>query len=94
MRPADGGSGNCLTIPIPQYATSTPAAPPISASTALSVRCCRATRHVPAPSDRRTASSRRRTIPRASRRFATFAQAMISTRPATSASQSDKSPAE
>ncbi len=60
-----------------------PIAPPISESTTLSVSSCRTMRRRPAPSADRTASSRVRTVARASSRLATFAQQMRSTKPTT-----------
>jgi hypothetical protein len=49
--------------------------------TMLSMRSCRTTRQRDAPSAMRTAISRERCAERASSRFATFAQAMSSTKP-------------
>jgi len=63
-------------------ATSTPAAPPVSASTRLSVISWRTRRSRPAPMAVRTASSRCRANPRAINRFARFAQAISSTQSA------------
>ena len=60
-----------------------PSAPPISESTTLSVSSCRTMRRRPAPSADRTASSRMRTVARASSRLATLAQQMRSTKPTT-----------
>ena len=47
---------------VPHCATSTPSAPPASASTALSVINCRTSRHRAAPIAARTASSCRRPL--------------------------------
>ena len=60
-----------------------PSAPPISESTRLSVSSWRMMRRRPAPSAERTASSRVRTVARASSRLATFAQQISSTKPTT-----------
>ena len=60
-------------------ATSTPSAPPASASTRLSVINWRTSRSRPAPMAALTASSLWRASPRASSRFARFAQAISST---------------
>jgi len=60
----------------PQPASIRPAAPPTHARSRLSTMSCRASRHVLAPSDARTASSRRRDRLRASIRPATLAQAI------------------
>src|SRR5204862_94247 len=62
-----------------QTASRIPAPAPRGASSALSVRSWRTTRARPAPSAQRTAISRDRAAPRASRRFATLAQAISST---------------
>ncbi len=51
----------------------------MAASSTLSVSNCRTIRERPAPSAARIASSPRRWAPRASRRFVTFRQAIIST---------------
>ena len=56
-------------------ATASPAAPPTRPSTQVSVRSWRTRRNRSAPSEARTASSRRRASPRASSRLARFAQA-------------------
>ena len=58
-----------------------PSTPPAVASTTLSTRNCRDSLARDAPSADRTATSRCRTVPRASSRFATFVQAMSSTKP-------------
>ena len=63
-------------------ATSTPSAPPSSASTRLSVINWRTRRSRPAPMAVLTASSLWRANPRASSRFARFAQAISSTQTA------------
>ena len=60
-------------------ATSTPAAPPVSASRTLSVSNCRTRRPRPAPSARRSASSLRRDSVRASTAPVRLAQAMNNT---------------
>ena len=67
-------------------ARSSPRAPPTSASTRLSVRSCRRRRERPAPIAVRSAISRSRVEARASRRLATLAQAISSTK-ATAASR-------
>ena len=66
---------------IVQYASSTPAAPPIAASTSPTVSSWRTTRAGLAPSADRTASSRCREPARVSIRFATSTQPMSSTMP-------------
>jgi hypothetical protein len=48
--PAVGGKGNCRMAATPNPAITSPAVPPHAPSTRLSVSCCRATRHAPAPS--------------------------------------------
>ena len=58
-----------------------PRAPPMSDSNTLSVSSWRTNWPRVAPSDNRTAISRCRMKPRAISRFATFAQAISSTRP-------------
>ena len=63
----------------PHQAAARPAAPPARASRTLSVRSWRTTRHRPAPSAARMASSRRRPPARISSRLATFAHATSST---------------
>ena len=72
--------GATLRIAAP---TPHPSAPPMSDSTRLSVSSCRMMRRRPAPSADRTASSRVRTVARASSRLATLAQQMRSTNPTT-----------
>jgi hypothetical protein len=62
-------------------ASTSPAAPPITESTTLSVSSWRTSRPLPAPNATRTATSRSRAAARASSRLATFAQAMSSTSP-------------
>src|SRR5205085_2667059 len=76
-------------------ARSRPSPPPASASSRLSVNSCRMMRTRPAPSAVRIAISFERDAARASRRFATFAHAIKSTKPtAPSRTRSDvrKSP--
>ena len=63
--------------------TTAPSTPPIVESTRLSVSSCRITRRRPAPSADRIASSRVRTVARASSKLATFAQHISSTNPTT-----------
>ena len=62
---------------------------PNVASTRLSVSSCATMRDRPAPSAERTASSRARTLPRASSRFATLAQHSSSTNPTTPSRRRD-----
>ena len=70
-------SGTLATIASSDsHASSTPSAPPISASTALSVSSCRIKRPRPAPIDARTASSDCRAAPRASSKPATLTHAI------------------
>ncbi len=64
-------------------APASPSAPPIAASTRLSINSCRTSRPRLAPNASRTEISRPRVVARASSRFATFAQAMSSTSPTT-----------
>ena len=64
----------------PDADSTTPTAPAASASSVLSVSSWRTSRPRPAPRARRTASSRRRAVARASRRLAALAQAISSTR--------------
>ena len=71
---------------IPHTANSTPAPPPRSASSTLSVSNCLTMRIRLAPTLRRSAISRLRAAARASSRFATFAQASARINP-TSASR-------
>ena len=59
---------------------ATPRAPPMEASSKLSVSSCRTTRNGEAPRAVRSAISRRRAVPRASKRFATLEQAISSTK--------------
>ncbi len=74
---------------IPAVPRSRPSAPPANDSMRLSVSSCRMMRPRPAPMAARTAISRLRVVARASSRFATFAQAMSSTKlTAPSSSQS------
>ncbi len=79
--PASRGSStgvaaiSAFTDPI---ATATPSAVPITASSTLSVRNCRINRPLLAPIAARTATSRSRTVARASSRLATLVQVMIS----------------
>ena len=62
-------------------ASSSPKAPPASPSSVFSVRSWRTSRARPAPMAARIASSRRRDADRDSSRFATFADAISSTKP-------------
>ena len=62
-------------------ASATPAAPPASARTRLSVRSCRTMRPLPAPSAERITISPSRAAARTSSRFATLAAAISRTRP-------------
>ena len=87
-RPSSGsdrftGTGNAgsaaSSSDVMPRASATPAAPPITNSSAVSVRSCRTSRARPAPSVTRTAISRRRAVARASSTPATFAHAMTST---------------
>ena len=71
----------CTSTPDVHALTSRPASAPRIASTKLSARSCRITSLLEAPSARRIAISFCRPRPRATRRFATFAQAMSSTSP-------------
>ncbi len=66
---------------IPAYASPRPATPLTNASSTLSTSSCRTRRHRVAPIEMRTAISRERSEARASRRFATFAQAIRRTKP-------------
>src|SRR5438034_8852551 len=62
-------------------ASTDPSAPPVKERRRLSVNNCRTRRPRPAPMDSRSAISLWRTEARASRRLATFAQAINSTSP-------------
>ena len=64
----------------PATARPKPATPAMHASMTLSTRSCRTTRQRPAPSATRTEISCERWADRANRRFATFAQAISSTK--------------
>ena len=64
---------------VAQVAIITPPSAPAAESTRLSASSWRTIRHRLAPSAARTASSRARPVPRASRRLATLAHAMSST---------------
>ena len=64
----------------PKYPRPRPSRPPASDNKTLSVSSCRIRRPRPAPIAARMAISRCRMVARASRRFATLAQAMRSTR--------------
>ncbi len=68
------------TAPLPSAASTTPRAPPSTPSTMLSVSSCCTTRPRPAPRAVRTANSRALALHRARVRFATFTQAMRSTK--------------
>ena len=68
------------TAPLPSAASTTPRAPPSTPTTMLSVSSCCTTRPRPAPSAVRTANSRALALQRARVRFATFTQAMRSTK--------------
>ena len=72
-----------------QFASTSPTAPPRTASSALSTSNWRATRRRPAPRAARIAISLRLTFPRTSRRLAMLAQAIRSTNP-TAAINSDR----
>ena len=71
--------------------TPSPSAHPMADSTRLSVSSWRMTRRRPAPSAARMASSRVRTVARASSRLATLAQQMRSTKPTTARKSIDVS---
>ena len=75
---------------VPHQVPTAPSPPPRMASTNVSVTSCRATRGCRAPSARRTANSRCRSLTRAESRPATLAQAINST--ATTAPNSSQSP--
>ena len=66
---------------LPHRATASPAIVPAVESAMLSVRSCRTSWPRVAPSDNRTANSRRLLTDCASSRFAMLAHAMVSTRP-------------
>ena len=74
------GGTNAMITSIVQYAITTPAVPATKASSNDSVSNWRTRRMRLAPSDRRTATSRRRLTAFDNNRFATFAQAITSTR--------------
>ena len=70
--PSGAQAGTAFVNP---QAMSTPSAPPMRPTAALSVSICLARRPAPAPSAALTASSRARAVPLANSRFATFAHA-------------------
>ena len=78
------GGTSARTAPDSTTASDTPASPPAAARTRLSVRSCRTIRPRPAPIARRMASSRRRTLVRATRTRARPRSSSRSTRPPTS----------
>ncbi len=65
---------------MPRIASPSPSTPPIDESSTLSTSSCRMIRQRLAPSDTRTAISRDRRVARPSRRLATLAQAISSTK--------------
>ena len=79
---------SCTRRRTPTCATPTPNAPPIVASTKLSVNSWRTMRPRAAPSATRIASSRSRAVARASNRLARFTDAMSSTNPTAPSSTS------
>ncbi len=70
---------NARSSPSASVVTSSPSAPPATASTALSVSSCRAMAQRLAPSAVRSANSPSRTVARTSSRWATLAHAISST---------------
>ena len=66
---------------VPQLATTNPSPPPVIASSRLSIRDCRSSRHRPAPSAARIVNSRIRPVERTSNRLLTFTQAISKTKP-------------
>src|SRR5256885_4526411 len=82
---------HCPSAWTPQNASNKPKPPPARESSTLSVSNWRATRSRPAPSATRTAISGCRAAARASRRLATFAQAMSRTN-ATAPSNTSNAP--
>ena len=77
---SDDFARNCARSTAPPHsATTTPAKPPSTARSTLSVKSCDKSRARLTPSASRIAISRRRLSARASSRFATLAQAMSST---------------
>jgi hypothetical protein len=76
-------------VRIATHASASPAAPPISASIRLSVSSCVTILARVPPIAARTAISRDRPSARASRRFATFAQAISRTKPTTPVSTNE-----
>ena len=85
---APAGGGAAANAWSKAQARATPARPPISDSSTLSVRSCCSSRPRLAPSARRTASSRRRPAARDSSRLAMLAHAISSTVPTTPPSRS------
>ena len=71
----------CSTIGPHQNDAAMPIAPPKSASKRLSASICRTRRARPAPTEQRTANSRRRAAARASNIFATLAHEISKTPP-------------
>ena len=61
--------------------SASPSTPPQTDSNTFSVRNCRTSLHLPAPTEARIATSRSRDVPRASVRLARFAQPISSTMP-------------
>ena len=90
---APAGGGAAWNAAVTAQAMATPAAPPRSDNSTLSVRSWRTSRVRLAPSARRTATSRRLDEARDSSRFAMLAQAISSTAPTTppSSSAADRS---
>ena len=82
MSPALGKLSGTINLSrlIPQVATRTPSAPPAKASARLSVTSWRMRRRRVAPKAERIATSRCREVARASKRFATLAQPISSTK--------------
>jgi hypothetical protein len=76
---------------VPHQPNATPAAPPTSAMTRLSVSACRTRRRRPAPSASRSAASRSRPDAFTSIRFPTFAHAMSRSSPTAASSTSNAS---
>ena len=75
------GGATAINVSSPAPASANPATSASDVSTSPSNRNCGRRRHVSAPSARRTATSRRRVVARASNRLAAFAHATSSTSP-------------
>ncbi len=83
-------ASSAVRTSMPHHASASPSAPPMAASSTLSVSNWRITRQRSAPMLSLTAISRRRAAARVSSRFAMFAQAISRIRPTIVMSTSDR----